>query len=58
MSHPTKKMSPKKGYMEIGGYFYLGTHIKCAGLVTFILLRHELYAVLLLNSKINKIKLR
>ena len=38
MSLPTKKMSPKKGYMEIGGYFYLGTHIKSAGLVTFILL--------------------
>ena len=31
-------MSPKKGYMENGGIFYLGTHLKCAGTVTFILL--------------------
>ena len=31
-------MSPKKGYMEMGGFFYLGTHIKFAGMVTFILL--------------------
>ena len=31
-------MIPKKGYMELEGYFYLETHIKCAGSVTFILL--------------------
>ena len=35
---PTKKMSPKKGYIEMEGFFYLQTHLKCAGSVTFILL--------------------
>ena len=38
MSLAAKNMSPKKGYIEMGGYFYLGTHIKCTGTVTFILL--------------------
>ena len=38
VSVATKKMSPKKEYVEMEGYFYLGTHIKCAGSVTFILL--------------------
>ena len=35
----TKNMSSKKVYMEMEGYFQLETHIKCAGSVTFILLR-------------------
>ena len=41
MSLPNKNMSPKKGYMKMGGRedFYLGAHIKCAGTVAFILLK-------------------
>ena len=39
MSLPTKKMSPKKGMEEMEGYFYHETHMKCAGTITFILLR-------------------
>ena len=39
-------MSPKKGYMEMEGYFYLETHVKCAGLVLFILLTRSInYAI-------------
>ena len=38
MTWPAKKNESKKGYVEIKGFFHYGTHLKCAGTVTFILL--------------------
>ena len=35
---PAKKNGSQKGYIEMKGFFHLGTHLKCAGMVTFILL--------------------
>ena len=38
VSFPAKKNESQKEYMEMGRYFHLGAHLKCAGTVTFILL--------------------
>ena len=38
MTWPAKKNGSQKGYIEMKGFFHLGTHLKCAGMVTFILL--------------------
>ena len=51
-------MSPKKGYMEIGGYFYLGTHIKCGRSVTFILLAVKFSYIKVYSVELDIVMLR
>ena len=51
-------MSPKKGYMEIGGYFYLGTHIKRGRSVTFILLAVKFSYIKVYSVELDIVMLR